>query len=69
MMNTKLFKKIAGVLGYKLIDKNHDKYLYVLKILRLIYKIYSIIFPNRKFINSLSHLNKLENDGSSFDEL
>ena len=25
MMNTKLFKKIAGVLGYKLIDKNHAK--------------------------------------------
>ena len=68
MMNTKLFKKIAGVLGYKLIDKNHAKNS------RLCAKNSSINIQNilnnffeNKFINSVIQIGA--NDGSSFDEL
>ena len=68
MMNTKLFKKIAGVLGYKLIDKNHAKNS------RLCAKFSSINIKNilnnffeNQLINSVIQIGA--NDGHSFDEL
>ena len=67
-MKNKIFKKIAGIFGYKLIDKNHVKnnriieknsYLKIEKILKYLF--------DQKVINYLIQIGA--NDGFRFDSL
>ncbi len=68
MINSKLINKIAGVLGYKLIDKNHIKNIRVcgtnsvLNIKNLLNNLFE-----KNSINSIIQIGA--NDGKSFDEL
>ena len=67
-MNNKLLKKICGVLGYKLIEKNvvkNQRFLTDYSILNISKILNSIIINNQ-----IKHIIQVgANDGKSFDEL
>ena len=67
-MKHKFFKKIAGIFGYKLIDKNHVKNNRVLENTTYLNseKIFNFLFDQKK-INCLIQIGA--NDGLRFDNL